>query len=509
MLRLSSSHLPAPIGAKLSEVASDRPIFLTVVLRPGLPIHIEAYADGKVLSHAEYTARHGTPQSVLNRVVEHARACGLHVVEASATKHAVRLKGSYAQASQLFQPDGLGMYELDGKSVAARHGHISVPDDLADDIVAVIGFDERPIVRPHFRLGSPTEATATAWDPLDVADHYLFPEANGFGQTIGLIELGGGYDPEAMASYFARKGIKRTGKLVSSGVDGARNAPERTSGGPDGEVQLDIEIAGSVAPAADIVVYFGPNTAVGFIDVLQAAIDDQVNKPAIMSLSWGAPESAFSRQDVTALDQTLQSAVALGITVCVASGDAGASDGVADGHLHVNFPASSPHALGCGGTRLPRSGAEVAWNDGDHGGASGGGFSAIFSRQAWQSGTAGAMRGVPDVAGNADPMTGYRVEIDGAAAVIGGTSAVAPLWAGLVARLNQVLGRRLGFANPLVYRHTASFTDITTGSNNGYETGPGWDPVTGLGSPLGAALLASLRGARPEDRKTPTQEDQP
>ncbi len=203
--------------------------------------------------------------------------------------------------------------------------------------------------------------------------------------------------------------------------------------------------------------YFAPNTDQGFLDAVSNAAHAQPT-PAAISISWGGPESSWTAQSMNALDQAIADAVALGVTVCVASGDNGSGDGVSDGQPHVDFPASSPHALGCGGTSLqadPATGvisSETVWNDGGGGGAGGGGVSGQFPLPAWQA-TAGvppgpadgsAGRGVPDVAGNADPATGYQVLVDGQQTVIGGTSAVAPLWAALVSRLVQSLGRQPG-----------------------------------------------------------------
>ena len=255
-------------------------------------------------------------------------------------------------------------------------------------------------------------------------------------------------------------------------------------------------MAGSIAPAANIVVYFAPNQGAGFHDAISAAVNDTANAPSIISISWGGPESGYAAQDLDAIDQVMAQAAALGITVCVASGDNGSSDGATDGKPHVDFPASSPNALACGGTSLRSGGVEVAWNDGAQGGASGGGYSAHFAVPAWQqAAVTNAKRGVPDVAGDADPATGYQVSVDGSAAVIGGTSAVAPLWAGLVALCNQSLGRKAGFVNPVLYDNPSALTDIVSGNNGAYKAGPGWDPVTGLGSPIGTQVLAALRAA--------------
>jgi kumamolisin len=142
---------------------------------------------------------------------------------------------------------------------------------------------------------------------------------------------------------------------------------------------------------------------------------------------------------------------------------------------------------------------EEVWNDGVNGGATGGGVSRVFPRPTWQSAAnvpaapvAGGGRGVPDVAGDADPATGYDVRVDGVDTVIGGTSAVAPLWAGLIALLNQLKGRPVGYLNPKLYASTGALHDITQGNNNGFAAWPGWDACTGLGSPIGGKLVTAL-----------------
>jgi kumamolisin len=217
------------------------------------------------------------------------------------------------------------------------------------------------------------------------------------------------------------------------------------------------------------------------------------------------------------MDQAIADAAALGVTVCAAAGDSGSGDGQSG--THVDFPASSPHALACGGTSLRGSAgtgvisSETVWNDGGSGGATGGGVSDAFGLPSWQTGAgvparAGAAagtaagRGVPDVAGDADPVTGYQVRVDGQSMVVGGTSAVAPLWSALIARLAQSAGKRFGLLQPQLYAGVTAgtaapgFRDITSGSNGAYSAGPGWDACTGLGSPDGSTLPARL-GAGP------------
>ncbi len=215
---------------------------------------------------------------------------------------------------------------------------------------------------------------------------------------------------------------------------------------------------------------------------------------------------------MTAFDSAAQDAGALGVTICAASGDNGSGDGVTDGANHVDFPASSPNILACGGTTLQSANgavtSETVWNDGAQGGATGGGFSNQFPLPAYQASDnikppSGGGRGVPDVCGDADPETGYQVLVDGKSLVIGGTSAVAPLWSGLIALLNQKLGKSVGFLQPVLYglpKTADAFNDVTQGSNGAFSAGPGWDPTTGLGSPSGENLLTALSGG---DTSTP------
>jgi kumamolisin len=308
-------------------------------------------------------------------------------------------------------------------------------------------------------------------------------------------------------AFFKSLGIG-TPKVTSVSVDQGTNSPTGDPNGPDGEVELDIEVSGAVAPGAQIGAYFAPNTDRGFIDALTAAIHDGNLRPSIISISWGSPESSWTDQARNAMNSACQDAATMGVTVLVASGDHGATDGLASGTFAVDYPSSSPFVIGCGGTKLALSGntisSEQAWNElAQNEGATGGGVSDYFPIPNFQT-KAGVPtspkgfrgRGVPDVAGDADPTTGYNVFVDGQWTVIGGTSAVAPLWAGLLARINQAMGKPAGYLNPLLYAQnvSGSLRDITSGDNGGYSAGPGWDPCTGLGSPDGAALLAALKG---------------
>lgn len=338
---------------------------------------------------------------------------------------------------------------------------------------------------------------------------YNFPaELNGHGQTIGLIELGGGFKVSDLNAYFRRLGIPKP-RVRWVSVDGAKNDP---GGAADGQVTLDIEVAGAVAPGADIVVYFAPNTSDGFARAVSEALADDSNRPSVISIAWGSSEISWTAKTSKKLDQALQSAAERNVTVVCAAGDQGVTDGQTDGGRHVDFPASSPWVLACGGTRITdvkeRGGSETVWNDGETFGATGGGFSAIFPLPEWQAGLNIASiepqklgRAIPDVAANASPQTGYSVVLHGEELVLGGTSASAPLWAGFIALINLALGRNLGYFNPLLYSTIGPANvlhDVTQGNNSlknvkGYDAGPGWDACTGWGTPDGEKLIAALR----------------
>ncbi len=296
-------------------------------------------------------------------------------------------------------------------------------------------------------------------------------------------------------------------RVTPVSVNGASNKPEGQADSADGEVVLDIEVAGGVAPGASLAVYFAPNTNQGFLNAINTAVHDKARKPSVISISWGSPEAAWTQQGINALNQAFHDAALLGITVCVASGDNGSSDGGPAGSVNVDFPASSPWVLACGGTRLIASNgsieSETVWNNASDG-ATGGGVSSFFALPSYQAqsnvpverGASFRGRGVPDIAAVADPQTGYLTLVDGTWGLIGGTSAVAPLWAGLIALLNENLSRRVGFLHPLLYGTLAqhkALNDITTGTNGAYSAGPGWDACTGLGTPNGTAILNALK----------------
>ena len=343
---------------------------------------------------------------------------------------------------------------------------------------------------------------SVSYTPKQLAAYYGFPNATGVGTKVAVIELGGGYVQADLDKYFASLGLT-VKPVVFHGIDGATNAPGDANGA-DGEVMLDLCVIGAMAPGAELHCYMAPNTDAGFLDAINQAITD--NMTAI-SISWGCAEDQWDSTSISNFNAAFQRAVSAGITVTVAAGDSGSTDG--EPGKHVDFPASSPLVLACGGTSVPSltvPTAEVVWNDGG-GEATGGGVSALFAIPAYQSKAnvpGAAFRGVPDVAGNADPNTGWVVIVDGSQYVIGGTSAVAPLWAALAACLTQALGKNVGFLNSSLYSLAGWNRDIISGNNGTYAARAGWDACTGMGVPVGSKLLTALQGVTPPAPPTPT-----
>ena len=506
----------APLGPAAAPTASRTRITVTVLLKPRQPLAANPRTGPLRVSRAVYQRQHTADPATLRALKAFAAEFTLTLEPPAPGHRSIRLTGTVADMQRAFAVT-LSDTAFEGHTYRTREGGIQLPSSIAPLVDAVLGLDNRSQAQAHFRIAKP-RATNTSYTPVQVAQAYNFPAtASGAGQTIGLIELGGGYRTADLTAYFKTLG-RSAPKVTAVKVDGGKNAPS-TPDGADGEVMLDIEVAAAVAPGAKIAVYFAPNTDQGFIDAISTAVHDKTNNPSVISISWGGPESTWTAQARTALDAACQSAAALGITITVAAGDNGSSDGVKGGGNNVDFPASSSHVLACGGTKLvvadARISAETVWNEtAANEGATGGGVSTVFPLPAWQAranvpkpGASTGGRGVPDVSGDADPATGYIIRVDGQTSVIGGTSAVAPLWAGLIAVANQQLGAQAGFINPAIYAAKTGFHDIMQGNNGAFSAAPGWDACTGLGSPNAAALiplLAPAKATKPKlTRKTP------
>jgi kumamolisin len=469
-----------------------------------------------VASRQEVSERFGADERDLASVAAFAKANGLEVVEQSIPRRTVVLCGTVGQAARAFRVN-LATYETDGERYRGRDGNVHVPVQLAEIIEGVFGLDNRRMAR---RAQSPPYST-TALSPLEVAKLYDFPVGiDATGQTIGLIEFGNGFEIDDITEFYARFGLSAP-KLTTVEVDGITNSPKA---GEDTEVTLDIDVSGTVAPGADIAVYFAPGTEQGWVDIITTAVHDTTNRPSVLSISWGWPENetfeglTWSKAAIEAVDETFKEAALLGITVLAASGDHGSGCRIGDHKAHVMYPGSDPFVISCGGTMISNINGtqftETTWVEPEEW-VSGGGVSDIFELPPWQTGVGVPVsangdgrvgRGIPDVAGNAAKASGYQL-VEGGEIVgpVGGTSAVAPLYAGLVVLLNAALRRPVGYLNPLLYgladRHI--FRDVADGASNatggapGYTAGPGWDACTGFGSIDGDALLKALREPLP------------
>lgn len=331
-----------------------------------------------------------------------------------------------------------------------------------------------------------TPRTATGLLPSQVAKAYNFPTISPHGRTVAIVELGGSFKVSDIQAYCQAHGYPMP-RIDVVDIDGAAES----QGDADGEVCLDIQVVLAAAPGVNILVLFAPNTEEGFADAVKEAIVRNVDA---ISISWGGPEDQWSAEGRAALDAQFREATEHGIGVYCASGDLGSGDGETFGN-HIDYPASSPYAVACGGSHLELDASgnrstETAWSRGlINPDSSGGGESVSYPG-----------RKVPDVSGNGDPDTGYIVIVDGQEQQVGGTSAVAPLYAALQALLNASVNAHVGHLPALFYKADQvapdTFFDVTQGNNGGYKAGPGYDEVTGLGVVDGQKFLAFLEKAQ-------------
>jgi kumamolisin len=321
--------------------------------------------------------------------------------------------------------------------------------------------------------------------------------------NIAIIELGGGYNVSDLQTYWNYLELKIIPNVTSISVDGTTNNPGIDIN-DDKEVVLDIEIIGGICPNSNIYVYFAPNSDTGFYNAIHSAIYNNTYPVNVISVSWGAAESRYDINTLNAFNDLFAQAAQRNITICVATGDSGSSDG--ENGLHVDFPASSPWVLACGGTKLicpqkiyvHNSTLETVWRTSAFS-STGGGFSSIFDAPSYQlpsliqykPGQALFKRGIPDVCGLADPATGWIIYFRGEYCIVGGTSAVAPMWAAYLASINYAK-----FLNPNIYNNYQInkniVHDIKNDNNGEYVATLYWDPASGLGSPNGSILTPLL-----------------
>jgi kumamolisin len=514
----------------------------------------------KYLTREQASEMFGADPKDLQKIADWAKACNLKVIDSNVAQRRVLVEGTVADIQSAFGTE-LKEYENPAIGrYRGREGKLYLPEDLSGVVEAVEGLDTRraghkrcrraPWSSIELESSEPPRKTAKSsarnallvsanpfpgtFFPPQVAQLYSYPPSlDGKGQNVAIFAFNGagdadphgGYNLNALQTYFEKVLGGTTPTITNVVVQGPGNdpGPETKSSGEHGdstdEVMLDMCVVGSTAPGAHIFMYFTEFTTQGWVDALQAAITDE-NEISVISISYGNPEDdpqgAWTPMGINLVNQAFQSAIARGITICSASGDDGSLDDEPSG-VHVDFPASSPFVLGVGGTKLVANSTsnptsitdETVWNElATNNGAGGGGISSVFSKPDYQNSVTVPPsaapphkigRGVPDVSAVADPISGVAVmHVNGKRLdPVGGTSASTPLWAALIARLNQGLEARCGFLNPLLYTKAAKgvLRDITVGNNGAYEAGPGWDACTGLGSPQGANLLRALSGS--------------
>ena len=430
-----SERAPVEGARPTGAVPGDEHVEVTVVVRyhkgskplgSTAKFGVPAPGERKYLTREQLAEASGADPADMHKVEEFAADHGLTVLDSDAARRTVSLAGTAAQMAEAFGVT-LERYEHADGAYRGRTGAVHVPPELADIVEAVLGLDDRPAASPHLRVGVPVgdraadpRAVAASFTPVQLADLYDFPDgADGTGQCIAIIELGGGYKTADLKAYFKSLGLKMP-KVTAIGVDGGKNAPTGDPNSADGEVALDIEVAGAVAPGAQLAVYFAPNTDRGFLDAITTALHDTKRKPSVISISWGGAEANWTAQSLAQFDAAFASAAALGVTILCAAGDDGSNDSMTDGKAHADFPSSSPHVTACGGTRLDVTNGtihdEIVWNNPGHG-STGGGISDTFPVPSWQKGKVPksanpghrAGRAIPDLAADADPATGYKV----------------------------------------------------------------------------------------------------
>lgn len=523
-----SDRVPLPGAKAIGAAHGEQWVEVTVKVKRKAELPDLTGRPKTKMTREELAAKYGANAQDVEKLAAQFRAMGLDVIHTDANSRIVELGGTVSAMNAAFGVK-LMQFAHAGEAYRGRVGPIHVPDSVSDLVEGVFGLDNR---RVNKRKANATTTMAAAvakaksrpwFYPEELAKIYNFPLGDGTGQSIGLLEFDGGYFESDLKQFCADAKVP-VPTVVPISVDGT---PTNTLNDAAIEVMLDVEVVAGVCPKATIPVYFSSFTEKGWINALDAVIQDTVNEPSVLSISWGNSEDGawWTQSAITQVNEAFKEAALLGITICVASGDDGSSDGVLDGHAHVDFPASSPYVLAVGGTTLRKSAgghSEVAWKDGDglrqdNGGSTGGGVSLAFAPPAWQSSVAIASvnpagkpgRVIPDVAADASAHTGYFMVIAGKVIHEGGTSASAPLWAGLIGRMNASLAassKRVGYLTPVLYQAASpggatvgalGCKDIVKGENNtsvvgGYTSSAGYDAVTGWGSPNGAALLTAV-----------------
>jgi kumamolisin len=534
LIVLKDNARPAASGARrVGDVNPAEQIEVTLDLKgPPLP-GVEALPD-QPLSRKEFAAQYGTKKTDAEKIKKVLKGFGLKVGKISLATRSMKVTGTIAQMETAFAPN-LAIYNQAGQGdFRGRTGDLKIPRELEGLIVGVYGFDERRAGkkrRPLFPKNAAAGVSADGLLPTDLEKMYNFPPGDGAGQQIAVAEFGGGYFSSDLQTYCKKAGRKvpnvtivplKLQPLTLAQIQQMPQQQQQEAEDETLEVMMDVEVVAGLCPAADISVYFAPFTQKGWVDTLNAFIE---SKAVVLSSSWGNPEeysARWSHAALNAINERLQAAAMQGLTVCIAAGDDGTSDGFQDSNCHVDFPGSSPYCLCVGGTMVDNSIEQTWWNSPgwrdpnvNGSGATGGGVSVKFGRPAWQTVQVASLnpgsidgRVVPDIAALAGNPN-YFTWVFGQKIPDGGTSASTPLWAALIARVNALLppAKQKRFLTKLLYSQlpggktvgATACRDITVGNNKsvpnpnkGYSATPGFDAVTGWGVPDGKALLAAL-----------------
>ena len=492
-----------PNATRLEDVDPNEPIEISLHLKDP-----EAGGAEPVTRAALAASRRSATRDAVAGITAFAAGNGFTVTAVEPAKLRVKLSGPASLHEKAFRIR-LAHFDHARGRFRGHWGPLYVPSGLAALVEAILGHETVPVGRSHLR---PLQSVGQArpWLANQIAGFYGFPAQSAAGQTVAILEFGGGYLPSDMAAACHEMGVPLP-QIVPLSVNGAQQ-DYAGGAGASGEVALDMQVVAGAAPGVKLAVYFAPNAGRSFVDATLDALHDQQNAPSVISISWGGAEEGWSSSAMQMMNRTLADAARLGVSVFVSSGDLLAPDGVSDGMAHVNFPASSPYATGCGGTLLDIAdnavGSETVWNEGRSG--TGGGVSRVWPVPDYQAGanvpvnidTGQAGRGVPDIAADADPSSGFWVFLNGHASPVGGTSAVAPLWAGFTALVNGARAEKqkkpIGFLNPVLYQSPSLLTPVTEGNNKpagtdiGYDATSGYSAATGLGSFRNPGLFTAL-----------------
>jgi kumamolisin len=520
-----------PDATLIGEVEPKETITVTIGLKgPKLP-NADEYV-GQTLTPAEFSQKFAANKGDADTVTKALKKFGLKVEEVSLENRSMRVSGTAAAMEAAFHPNMVVMRTARQGEYRGRQGSLMVPTEVKGLITGIFGLDERRMAhRKSSPMGAAHAGGLQPLTPADLEQRYNFPPGDAAGQAIAIAEFGGGYFAEDTAAYSSKFG-RPVPTVQAIPVDAPAftlqqilalpAAQRREQLGDSGEVMMDVQVIAGLCPKAAISVYFSTFDQRGWVDLLNKVI---TAKPVALSVSWGLAEDdgSWSSNAITAINDRLNALRLLGVTTCISSGDDGSGDQGVDNNGHIDFPSSSPHVLSVGGTMLVRSGTtvkEVTWFEAPGqraggGGSTGGGVSVVFPRPSYQnvsvtSINAGSIDGRvnPDVAALAGPPF-YDLILVGKPAPNGGTSASAPLWAALIARINAKLpaAKQQRFLTPLLYQKGANgqpvgkvaSRDITSGQNasspnpgRGYKAAAGFDAVTGWGVPDGVKLLNAL-----------------